>query len=282
MQTPARVEPESGSGESQPGSSGSASWSQSERRSSGRGPRVLGIRANLLGRPATVDREDDAGDEARGVAREVERRPSDVLRLSEIAGQRLEVLQAGAKVRVILNPAALGRADDGRADDVRADAALRVGDRHGARQGDDTALAGRVGVRRPVLVAAYEPEHGGDVDYRAAACLEELRHGVLADEEDGLQVDVEHVLPGLERARVQRAIAETPSAHAETVEDDVEPAVALDAGSDRQLPPPPGGEGARRPPPAAPGRPGDGGDLLGQRSGHRASSRAKRRDKLVP
>src|SRR3989304_3187957 len=195
MQTPARVEPESGSGGAPPGPSRGGSWGQRERR-----------------------------------------RPSDVLRLSEIAGQGLEGLQAGAKVRVILNPAALGRADDGRADDVRADAALRVGDRHGACQGDDTALAGRVGVRRPVLAAAYEPGQGGDVDYRAAACLEELRHGVLADEEDGLQVDVEHVLPGLERARVHRAIAETPSAHAEAVEDDVEPAVARDAGSDRELP----------------------------------------------
>ena len=51
------------------------------------------------------------------------------------------------------------------------------------------------------VVAADEPEHGREVDDRAAAGLAEARDRVLAAEEDALQVAVEDGVPACLRAR---------------------------------------------------------------------------------
>jgi hypothetical protein len=54
--------------------------------------------------------------------------------------------------------------DQAGADDVGADAARGVVRSDGARQADDRAFAGGVGVGGKVVVAAYQAEHGRDVD----------------------------------------------------------------------------------------------------------------------
>jgi len=60
----------------------------------------LDSREPLLGGPAAVDGEDDAGDEAGGGAGEVADGAGDVLGQSGLAGEGLEVAQPGADARV--------------------------------------------------------------------------------------------------------------------------------------------------------------------------------------
>jgi hypothetical protein len=67
-----------------------------ERRLDSREPHE----AASAGGPAAVDGQNGAGDEARTRAREVENGGGDVLRQARLAGERVELAQAGADSRV--------------------------------------------------------------------------------------------------------------------------------------------------------------------------------------
>ena len=83
--------------------------SRTSRPGSSAGPRLDRVvdsapAPGLTRRPAAVDGEHDARDEAGCVAREVEGGAGDVLRTAEVAGQGLELRQAPADARVALAP----------------------------------------------------------------------------------------------------------------------------------------------------------------------------------
>ena len=178
------------------------------------------------GRPAAVDGEHGAGHERRG--REVEHRAGDVLGRAEVAGQRLQLGEARADALVALRALAHRRRDQPGRDDVAADAlAARSATAIARERPTMPGLARGVGVRREVLVAADEAEHRRDVDDRAAAGRAQPRDRVLAAEEDALQVRVEHRVPRLLGALLDRAVAEAAAADPRRVHEHVE---ALEAG----------------------------------------------------
>ena len=198
------------------------------RQAAARAPAAT-TRHLLARRDAAVDVEDLPGDESAGRRAEEERRPDDIVGLSD-AAQRNPVDDLRARDGIVEPVVGHRRAHDGRRDAVDGDPVPRELHRVLLHQHDEPALGAAVGGIAAIAQAELRP-HRQQMHVPAAMARGDLMaRDRLAQEHRGLEIDLVDFVVRLLGHVEQRLLA----LDADAIHQDVEVAAPRDGGVDRR------------------------------------------------
>ena len=175
------------------------------------------------------------------VRQEVDRGVGHLVRVHQLAGERLLAPRVGSNGQVAGCAPRHRRRGQRRSDGVDPDPVGRVGRRHRRHQGGRRALRRGVGMGREELGCRVGRGHAAHQQDRAAGSRavrllgEHLADHRPAGERLAAQVDLEGPVPALAAQLVDRSVAEAPATPAGDREQAVDPPEPLHGGGDRPV-----------------------------------------------